>query len=346
MDFFQPIIEVSRWNKNFTSVLVPFRKAERDLFNDWAKGFIDRDGKLVEEFQTTFNSTFWEVYLYACFREYAVEIDWSHASPDFYLRANGAEIVVEATTANSAQGKPNEWDQTYSQEELKALRRFKDLNTEAIIRLSSVILSKANKYEATYMKLNHVKGKPFVLAVAPFEQPHFNFQYDRPIRALLYDYYVDEDAFLENPDAYPDGPPGIKLGYVEKDTGAEIPLGIFNDCRMSAISAVIFSCTATWGKLSAMSRNPATKTQVHSIWATAPAGVPEKRRCDPSEHNETILDGLQIYHNPYADHPLSPEVFRAPRVVQHYFNSQRREWVYEGRTDALLFRQVLASPKP
>ena len=346
MDFFKPLVEEARRNKNFSSVLAPFRKAERELFNQWADGFVDRDGKLVEEFQTTFNSTFWEVYLFACFKEFGFEIDWSHPSPDFCLTTKRVDVVVEATTANSAQGKPSEWDRTFSPEELKVLRRFKELNTEAIIRLSNAILNKAKKYRDTYKTLGHVKNKPFVLAVAPFEQPHFNFQYDRPIRALLYDYYVDEDAFLANPDAYPEGPPGINLGFVEKDNGAEIPLGFFNDAQLSEVSAVIFSCTATWGKLSAMSSNPATTTQVHSIWATAPHGVPERRQCSPSEHEEGILDGLQIYHNPYAEHPLSPEIFRAPRVVQHYLDAQSQEWVYEGRTDALLFRQVWANAKP
>ena len=345
MDLFCPIVEEIRQHKNFTSVLVPFRQAERDLFNDWANGFVDRDGKFVEEFQTTFNSSFWEIYLYASYKEYEFEVDWSFSTPDFCLDANGVKFIVEATTANSAHDKPNEWDRNFSVEQLKVLRRLKDLNTEAIIRLSNAILSKTRKFEATYRKLKHVKGKPFILAVAPFEQPHFNIQYDRPIRALLYDYYVDEDAFLEDPDAYPDGPPVTNLGYVQKDNGAEIPLGIFNDSGMSEVSAIIFSCTGTWGKLSAMSANPNTNAEVSSIWATPPDGVPEKRRCKSSEHDESILDGLQIYHNPFADYPLPAEVFRAPRVVQHYVDRKTEEWIYECRTDALLFRQVWTEPK-
>ncbi len=343
MDFFAPLVEKEKWNKNFLSVLLPFRKSERELFNQWAEGFVDRDGKLVIEFQTTFNSSFWEIYLFSCFKEYGFKVDWSHQSPDFILTEIGGGLIVEAATTNSAQGKPNEWDRNFSQEELEVLQCFRDINTEAIIRLSNTILTKVKKYHDTYKKLDHVKNKPFILAVAPFEQPHFNIQYDRPIRALLYDYYVDEDAFLENPEGHPDGPLSINLGFVEKDNGAEIPLGIFNDSQLSEISAVIFSCTATWGKLSAMSRNPATSTVVRSIWATAPDGVPEKRCCSPAEHEEGILDGLHIYHNPYATYPLSPNIFRAPRVVQHYFDHQTLQWIHEGQTDALLYRQVLVS---
>jgi hypothetical protein len=224
LDLFSPVVDASRFHPHFKSVLIATRKAERDLITAWAEGFVDRDGKLVEEFQTTFNSSFWEIYLHAAFKEYGFAIDWGHATPDFLLSAGGVEVVVEATTANAAQGKPNEWDRVFDPEELRRLK-FKPLNTEAIIRLSNSIVSKVRKFERTYRDLAHVKGRPFVLAVAPFEQPHFNLQFDRPIRALLYDHYVDEDAFLENPGLYPDGlPPTVHLGHVEKDNGAEIPL--------------------------------------------------------------------------------------------------------------------------
>lgn len=344
MDLFTPVIDDDRLHKNFTSILVPFRKAERELFESWCEGFVDRDGKLVKEFQTTFNSTFWEIYLYAVFKEYKFTVDWSHSSPDFLVSNDKSEIVIEAVTANSAHNKPNEWDKTFSQEELECLRRFKKLNTEAIIRLANAIFSKSRFFKQKYRTLSHVRGKPFVLAVAPFEQPHFNHQYDRPIKALLYDYYVDEDLFLDNPSQYPNGPPAISLGFVEKENGSEIQLGIFNDESMSEISAIIFSCVATWGKLSAMSDNPETNTQVYSTWATPPNGVPVKRRCSPKEHGETILDGLQIFHNPNARYPVDPSFFRGKRVVQTYFDDNTGEWVHEGNLENLQFRMVIASP--
>jgi len=345
MNLFAPVVAPERFHKNFASVLVPFREAERLLLELWADGFVDRDGKLVEEFQTTFNSSFWEIYLYAVFKQYGFTIEWSHATPDFTVSSHICDFVVEATTANSAQGKPNEWDKTFSQEELESLRRFKDLNTEAIIRLSNAIVGKTRKYRTTYRSLPHVKGKPFVIAVAPFEQPHFNHQHDRPIRALLYDHYVDEDAYLDDPAAFPEGPPSRSLGYVTKDNGTEIELGFFNDPATSEVSAVVFSCLATWGKLSAMSDNPATDTIVNSVWATPPRGAPEKRVCERSEHVESVSDGLQVFHNPFASRPLPPEVFRAPRVVQHYIDRETGEWAYEGHTEALLFRLVNARVK-
>jgi hypothetical protein len=45
-----------------------------DVLTDWARGFIDRDGKFVKEFQTTFNSCFWELYVYAVLKRYRLLI--------------------------------------------------------------------------------------------------------------------------------------------------------------------------------------------------------------------------------------------------------------------------------
>jgi hypothetical protein len=345
VNLFTPVIDEKLLHNNFKSVLMPHRKPERDLLESWANGFVDRDGKIVKEFQTTFNSTFWEIYLFASFKEYGFTVDWSHPAPDFQVSNGSSEVIIEAVTANAAKGKPNEWEKTFSRDEFEKLRRFKELNTEAIIRLANSIFSKSRLHDSKYKKLAHVKGKPFVLAVAPFEQPHFNHQYDRPIRALLYDYYVDEDVFLDNPERYQNGPPGVSLGYVEKENGAEIELGIFNNPLMNEISAIVFSCVATWGKLSAMSINPYTNTEISSTWATPPDGVPEKKVCSPDKHNETVLDGLQVYHNPFAKHPLDPSFFRSARVVQSYFDESVGEWVHEGRDNSLQFRMVTARPK-
>ena len=141
MNLFDPIVGVTRQHPNFSNVLLPSRKAQRDLFIAWAEGFVDRDGKLVEEFQTTFNSSFWEIYLNAVFKEYSFEIDWTHNAPDFCVRAGGHEFIVEATTANAAQGKLNEWDKKLHPDEIKRIKLY-ELNKEAIIRLSNAISGK------------------------------------------------------------------------------------------------------------------------------------------------------------------------------------------------------------
>lgn len=347
MNFFEPIVARESLHPHFVSACMPAREPERALFARWAEGFVDRDGKVVTEFQTTFNTTFWEIYLYACLKALGYAVDWSRSAPDFAVEGRGLEFVIEAVTANAAQGKPSEWDRTFSPKEIRNLWPIRKLNVEAMIRLSNAIVSKADKYEKRYGELDHVKGKPFVVAVAPFEQPHFNIQYDRPIRALLYDRYLDEDAFRENPAAHPNGVPEVSLGSITKDNGAKIRLGIFNDESFSTISAVVFSTTATWGKLSAMSKDAsAQEVTVQSNWATPPDGAPRRRVCSALEHDETVLDGLQVFHNPHARFPLSPEAFRAPRVVQHFLNRESSTWVWENWNNTLWSRNAFRLSQP
>ncbi len=55
-----------------------FYEEERKIILDWTDDFIDRDNKIVKEFQTTFYSSFWEFYLYKVFREMNFEIDFTY----------------------------------------------------------------------------------------------------------------------------------------------------------------------------------------------------------------------------------------------------------------------------
>lgn len=48
---------------------------EREVLSGWASGFRDRDGKFVKEFQTTYNSSFWELYLFAAFKDLGCTAD-------------------------------------------------------------------------------------------------------------------------------------------------------------------------------------------------------------------------------------------------------------------------------
>lgn len=306
----------------------------------WADGFPDRDGKFVKEFQTTFNSCFWEIYLFAAFKEYGCSFDWSHRSPDFNLSKEGDHFTVEAVTANAALGKSSEWERTV--DTLKTKPDLNALNREAIIRLSNAILGKSKRYVEHYAKLSNVARKPFVLAVAPFEQPLFNLQYNRPIKALLYDLYVDEQEYLEDPSKYPYGPPAKRLGFIEKDNGSEIELGIFNDDRFPEISAILFSCTATWGKVDVMCEGKDSKMVINSVWGSEPYGAPVQRTGTRAEYFETLTDGLQVYHNPFARYPLRPEIFRKEGVVQVYFDFDAETWVEEEANRSLFWRQVFS----
>jgi hypothetical protein len=308
MDLFKLATEEDKLHKNFISILRKSKEADRQELLKWCEGFPDRDNKLVTEFQTTFNSSFWEIYLYALFKEIGIPMNWEHPSPDFIVEYNGKNVVIEATIAAAALGKTPEWEKDLKE---TPPTRFREMNMESIIRLSNSIISKHRKYKDKYSKLDHVKGNPFVIAVAPFEQPHFNLQCETPIMALLYDFYVDEDAYNDNPHLYPNGPPDVNLGFVEKDNGAEIELGLFEDDSLSEVSAIMLSTTATWGKVESMTTSSDLRFVSTVWWSEEELGPIYKNSA-----KETIRDGLFVFHNPYARRPLDPEMYNHSGITQ------------------------------
>ncbi len=328
MDLFRPILPENKWHQHFRTILTPPFESSRKVMQQWAEGFPDRDGKFVQEFQHTFNSSFWELYLYAVFRNYDFSFDWRYPSPDFLIEHNNKTVCIEAVTANAADGKPNEWDMKEPISYIQKLNLNK-INREAMIRLANAIYSKHKKYKKSYSLLPHVKSQPFVLAVAPFEQPFFNHQYNRPIMAVLYDQYIDEAEYTANPAAYPNGPRSKQLGLVTKDNGADIQLGLFNDDHMREISAVIFSCTATMGKVHALAPEDEFFKTFSTQWGSEPDGRPIIRSGRSSEIGEVLTDGIQVYHNPYALHPLDLNLFRCKGVVQIFFDETKGQMVEE-----------------
>ncbi|MDE4455213.1 hypothetical protein [Psychrobacter sp. DAB_AL62B] len=337
MNLFDPIVAEDKQHKNFASIIKLSKEADRIELIRWCNGFPDRDNKFVKEFQATFNSSFWEIYLYALFKELNFKMDWSYPSPDFLLEYQTNRVIVEATIAANALGKTPEWEREILEENIT---RFKKMNIESIIRLSNSIASKHQKYKKTYSKLSHVNSNPFVLAVAPFEQPNFNLQLDIPIMTLLYDYYIDEDAYNDNPHLYPNGPPKVSLGSVEKDNGSKVKLGLFEDASHSDISAIILSTTATWGKVEAMS-SEAHHRHISTVWWSEEECKPILKSSTTNSYSENIKDGLYVFHNPFAKNPIESDMFRHEGVTQVFINPTNKRITKEVNGLFLLHRQTI-----
>lgn len=56
---FEPLVRNPGNTRTSGTIMRPGNGFALDVLSDWARGFEDRDGKFVEEFQTTFNSAFW-----------------------------------------------------------------------------------------------------------------------------------------------------------------------------------------------------------------------------------------------------------------------------------------------
>lgn len=257
MDLYTPQVDASKFHPAYRSAYEqsgPERWAE---IHRWADGFVDRDNKFVKEFQTTFDSSFWELYLWAVLKEYGMSVNFDQSAPDFVV-TSPSEFVIEATVASNAQGTQGS---VYNSMEDPVPTNLHELNRQAILRLANSINSKTPKYRKQYSQLEHVKDRPFVIAVAPFDRPHFTMQANRAIEALLYGYYVDEQPFMDDPKH--DLPPASwVVESVEKDNGSDVPVAIFADDSHQEISAVIFSTLATWSKVTALAKDDENETTI------------------------------------------------------------------------------------
>lgn len=350
MKLFDLQVSESEMHKHFSDVYnIPLYAANRDVINKWAEGFVDRDNKFVKEFQTSFNSSFWELYLYAAFKEYVFKIDMTHDRPDFLISNGKQEVVIEAVTASNATNAPSESSGKIQNLDMTETNiDFTKFNNETTIRLGNSIVTKWKKYKESYSKLEHVKHKPYVIALSPFHCPLHYLCADVPIRSLLYDYYVDEKAMNDNPSLYPDHrPPTKHLGSVLKDNGRELLLGLFNDECMSEISAVIFNPLATWGKTDALCDNVVKDVDMKFFSIRTENFKPKQELVEKADYKESLLDGMQIYHNPFAKNPVDENFFKHKDVAQCLqYDSYKDCLYYDGDENSnynngfLLFRTV------
>jgi len=138
MDLFTPIVEKDKLHRNFLSTLAPTAAGVRAVLAEWSTGFVDRDGKFVHEFQTTYNSAFWELYLFAVLRHFGIEVDFSFDAPDF-VSAN-YPIAIEAAIASHAHDDSIEWE--------RSLAVLKNKNLDARREASIIRLSNARAPDA------------------------------------------------------------------------------------------------------------------------------------------------------------------------------------------------------
>lgn len=332
MDLFAQRFPNDRLHPVFKMLCDPKYLPERRVLEHWAEGFVDRDGKFVNEFQTTFESSMWELYLHAYLKEIGAAVDFAHHAPDFVVDSPLKFCIEAAIAAPAAGGAPAiGYDATAIPED------FAEFNEAAAIRIANALSSKIAKHRSSYAKLPHAKDQPFVIAIAAFDRPFAHFAASRPIMAALYGVRYDEEA------AKAFGPgateiPKFPVSSATKSNGSDVPLGFFCDDRASDVSAVIYSCLATWGKIRALADNPDALSFYQTLHPSDNGIIPELRGAIKRDYREHLLDGLHVFHNPFAEHPLSVDALGHPRLAQ--FN------IIDGRLctiepdDFLLMRMV------
>lgn len=317
---FVPQFPEDKLHPNFLSIYDEKLSYARDFIKDWAEGFNDRDNKFVKEFQTTFNSSFWELYLFAVFKELKLNINMTYDRPDFVIEGEEG-FIVEATIASHAQDGTPEWKKDFSKDIFKEWPVEKIVDN-ATIRIANAFMSKSQKYKKSYGKLEYVKGKPFIIAITPFDSPYTNEQRMQAIHRVLYgfDRYIAVDWDAENRDILD----AVYMEEIDKKNGAKVPLGYFTTPEFAHISAVIFSNTATFGKVRVMCDDPRITLVSHSRYndfGTQPINEVTFKK----NYVEHLLDGLIVFHNPFADTPFNNKAIYHPVIAHSTFDSKTKE---------------------
>lgn len=295
----------------------------RKILNEWARIFDDKDGKFLKEFQTTFHSSFWELYLSTVFKYMGFKCSLELQSPDFIVNYP-KRINVEAVIANIKSGGRSERDRNHMDFLKMSQPFFKDPEydmymCEAITRYSNSIGFKSNKYLKDYCRTTESMIKePFVIALASFDQIEYGREFIFPMSALLYGEYYDSKSkkFLS------------RFSITKPGTTSEIPIGIFNDEKYKHVSAIIFTCTLTIGKLTAL----ALSLDFYSKYPNSVINTKYRPEKEPhfvcqvitGDNHETLTDGLFVFHNPNAENQLSPDMFDFEDITQVRYNAEER----------------------
>ncbi|EBM3223048.1 hypothetical protein M4F23_001026 [Salmonella enterica] len=374
MDLFIPQVTDERLHPLVKQIITePVYHPTIKTINSWGKGILERRGegdKFIKEFQTTFNSSFWELYLNKAFIDLGFNIDYSYESPDFHLiHSSGVHVNVEAVTSNNIN---NENEEYYSPNSLHEAAQIEldEFMDNSSIRLIGKIRDKKNlfidngKKKHPYSKLPHVMGNPFILAIAPFDNLLSSGQNNRAINRILYGI-----------DTLPDGTVK-RIPSIRTKAGNTIELGIFTNDSYKEISAIIFSTVGMFSKAIIEAKIPckvrATKYRqftIHEFKELSDMGIEKLGKnfkefenqdivltfrypsgnhivgcdmyfVDSSRYKETHVDGLHIYYNPFASIPLERNIFSSDFLSYNNYDVHNNRMLADHNDGSLVSRNT------
>lgn len=276
----------------------------KEIIREMVYAFKDPDGNYREQFQTTgFNSRLWELYLFGYFHENNFILDKEFSSPDFLVERE-RKYAIEAVTVNPSKSS-----------ETPALPKTDEdvqlLNQDFMpIRYGSSLYTKLKK---EYWKKEHVKGLPFIIAIHDYHYENSMTWSRNALERYLYGInpttHFDKNGNLE-----------VKLEEIQKHEWGNkiIPSNFFAQPDTENISAVLFTNQATLtkfnriGYLAGFGDKNIEMTRYVKYYNPDPNAVePLKisRKVSDSDYKEYWREGLIMFHNPNAKHPIDPYEF-------------------------------------
>lgn len=314
--------------------------SERKIIETWAEDYIDLDGNFKRDFQKSFRPQVWELYLHALFKKANFRRNMDYSAPD-YIIESPFEFYVEAATANFRENGQTEADRTL--EDFIELTKppylidlYKDQLDESITRIAKKLRDKNNAYNK-YLHNGSVRSDiPYVVAIGAYDQLNSGKEFIYPMLALLYGWYFDgviNQFRLQN-------------SITEPNTSKKQELNLFSQTKFENISAVLFSCSITIGKLTALaiSEGLPTFNAAYSFHE-----VPNETNKNnykyvikkvAQDNPEELEEGVFLFHNPNAKNPLDENVFSNLAVTQFFLEEDGVN--YKGNISPLVVRKTFS----
>lgn len=305
LNFFKPVVGNEKLNRSFREISIRRKHPGRDLLAQMMNWYEDVDGNFVEQFQTTgFDARIWELYLYAAFIEVGYAFDRAYSAPDFLCTGVPGKFFVEATTVNASPAGPV----------IEELTREEYFQNYLPIKFGSALFSKLQK---KYWELPHVGTIPLVFAIQDFHQP---YSMTWSTHALIEYLYGVRPVTLESAD-------GDTATIVEDITTfkvgtKEVPAGFFVQPDAEHVSAVIANPGGTFAKFDRMAflAGFGDRNIAMFRWGTRFLDLATletfQRKVHSPDYSETWVEGMSVYHNPRALHPLPRHYI--PTAAHHY----------------------------
>ncbi|MCH8062036.1 MAG: glycosaminoglycan attachment protein [Chloroflexi bacterium] len=308
---FVPVVDQEKLNPHFVLVMThPARAAARAMLDDVYQEFEDVDGNFLEQFQTTgFDARYFELYLHAYFSRSGFDIDRTHTSPDYIVSRNDLTVAVEATTVNPSQsGALSTSGKSVSDLTADELREYQ--SQELPIRFGSPLFSKLQK---KYWELEQCQDLPIVLAIEAFQDDESLSFSDYALSQYLY-------GIMQSAEWLSDGSLRVSTFAVESHQSGDkvIPSYFFGQPDAENVSAVLFTNSGTHAKFVRMGYQHGFEAQQVSITRVGFCFNEDPDAMDPTFFSYNLAQppfveswgqGLVVYHNPNALHPLAREFF-------------------------------------
>lgn len=318
LDIFSPVKAEEKLHYYFRILSKePSHVAARGIIREMMPHYVDIDGNFIEQFQTTgFDARVWELYLNAYLVEEGFLFDRAHYAPDFMIQKYGHTVAIEATIVGRKGGlKELDLESPPRVTREQILEKTRD---EMPIKFGSPLFSKLQK---KYWDLEHVAGKPLVIAIADFHDNQSMLWTSTALIDYLYgvrhDHHYDESGKLV-----------ITPQKIDKHIvgNKEIPSGFFFQSGTENISAVMFSASGTISKFNRMGKQAGFgDTNVRLIRSGTMhnhdpnASLPNIFSYEVDENcEESWGEGMNMFHNPNALHPVPEELF--PSIAHHHFS--------------------------